>query len=166
MRKTIPGTIALVIILAAASCSKTNTPSGTGSWTFKSVNYTATSSIIYAAHATSTNSYSGTQDSNTVSLLNVFFSGSTFPTAAGTYTVSGSQGYISPGTVALSVTTGGPNNPTTYWSTGGNGTETVKVSVSSAGQLTVSGTSIEMNNVNTTLGDSAALLFTIAPVNN
>ena len=154
--------ILAVGLLTATSCKKssTNTSAG-GSWTFKTVTYPAVfcagnlygnSGTLSAGDVSLTGSGSSTADDLVCTFYNAL------PTAAGTYTVIGPNGNPGAGQIQMVTTIGGVNGKT-YVSTGGNGAETVAVTVS-GGKVTITGSGIEMFTPSTP-SDSAGLSLNI-----
>ena len=93
------------------------------------------------------------------SVLTLSFPGSSLPATGGTYTVvNQNNSPYTAGQVGILVTTDGTSQ-ITYGSTGGNGAQTVSVTVSN-GKVSVTGSGIMMDNSLRT-SDSAALNFNI-----
>ena len=134
----------------------TTSQSTGGSWTFKGVTYNTTScfgssGVLAATNATSTNT------STYGSIVANFFS--SLPTANGTYIVGANGAAAASNQVGFSLTIDG-SNPITYTSTGGNGSnQFVTVSVS-GGKVSISGSGVELVNVNNP-SDSAAVSLNI-----
>ena len=143
-------------LLTVTSCEKTANNINPGSWTFMNA------TIIPSSCSANGNDVSAITNGGSESLAVLFGLGnSTLPTN-GAYTVN-SGGTPNHGNYAAIVLTviSGPNQ-TIYYATGGNGIgQIVNVSVSSAGNLTLTGNNIEM--VASSLPhDSAALSFGIS----
>jgi hypothetical protein len=153
MKKTIFALLVLTLVFAS-SCNK-NTPNPGGSWTFKGTTYNTTTSAVSGGDFGVTNVSTSNQSS--YGGLTFSFFNST-PTTGGTFTVV--NGVPASATqVAIAATTGGAAG-NVYGSTGGNGSnQTVAVTVSN-GKLSVSGSGIEMYNVNNA-SDSSAINFNI-----
>lgn len=131
MKKVIFGFCVLALMFAS-SCSKTS--SSSNSWSFKGTTYNTYSTAISSGALSATSV-------NPAGVLSVYFYSST-PTA-GTYTVVNGAYPYNNTRVGMTMTAGG----NTYNSTGGNGTnQTVSVTVSSTGKLSVTGSGIEMLN--------------------
>jgi hypothetical protein len=152
MKKTIFAMLILGLVFAS-SCNKSNNPGG--SWTFKGTTYNTTTSAVSGADFgvnNLTTSNQSTYGGLTVSFFNAL------PTTAGTYTVVNGSPASATQVQVLTTTGGAAGN--VYDATGGNGSnQTVSVSVSN-GKLTVSGSGIEMYNVNNP-SDSSALNFNV-----
>ena len=159
--------ILITLILLISSCKKHNTNDG-GSWTFKGQTFnmmgcSATSGVALSY-------YSGIAGGTSTAIdnrLSVEFGTWLLPTIGLTDTVisgmitSTNQANIS---MILGYTSTTGLGGTHYHSTGGNGNQTISISVSSAGKIAVSGSSIMM--VNDTLpSDSALLNFNISQTN-
>lgn len=142
--------------LMLAACVKP-TPATDGFWTFKSGTFNANS---YE------NSYSDVTISDQATPYSVnygtlvcnFYLG--LPTSNGTYTyvVVGGTHLDSTNQVTLALTNTGTSD-TLYHTTGGNGTETVQVTVSN-GNLKINGSNIEMFNTSNP-SDSAPINFSM-----
>ena len=169
LRKTIKMKNILLGILAVAflfttSCKKNNTI--TGSWTFDGTTYNAnSSSVVTGSFLTASNLTSS--DSATYGTLQVDFDGYALPTKSGTYTIVGTTYPAAANQVSIGVTTNGGLNSNntladtkTYQSTGTSGTVTLAVTVS-GGKITVSGSNIQMHNVNNP-ADTGSLTFNIS----
>ena len=139
MPKTFTG-IFVITMLILASCKKNSDPGG--SWTFLGTTYyvagcdTASGGSLNASNANGNNNY-------TYGTIGVSFHGR-IPTTAGTYMVV--KFPPTDGQAAITVGINGSYPTTNYNSTGGNGTETVKVSIGSNGLINVSGSGIVMSN--------------------
>jgi hypothetical protein len=152
MKKVIFGIIVLSLIFTT-SCKKNTNPGG--SWTFKSTTYSTTICVGDPGQLSASNG--NASNNNTYSMLYVYFYTAALPTTAGTYTVAYGNAPNSASQVGIELTTGG--NANDYSSTGGNGTQTVSVTVSN-GKVSISGSGIMMyNTVNPS--DSSALNFNI-----
>jgi len=154
MKKAIFGIIVCLMVLS--SCRKSNPPASYpyGSWSLNTVTFPVTACVGNAPTLTATDSFTANPSCNIV----IYFD-SILPTTAGTYTVVNQN--LVPGANQVSIAVGyvAPGVLNNYISTGGNGTEKVKVTVSN-GKISVSGSGIEMTN--TGLGaDSTALTFNI-----
>jgi hypothetical protein len=155
MRNAIFGLL-LVGMLPISSCHKGPAPAPGGSWTFKGVTYSVTScvgndSIFYLTATDST--AQGFAGSVTVAFYNVL------PAATGTYTVVNGSAPSQPTQVAIIASLGSSVAGLNYQSTGGNGSQTVHVSISN-GKISLTGSRIEMSST-TNSSDSAALSLNI-----
>ncbi len=130
-------------VLIAGSCHKGPPPNPGGSWIFKNVTYPTSSCIAYDSIATleAVDSMAGiVKGSITVNFYNVI------PVGNGTYTVVGTVYPTAPYQVSINATIG-DSNALSYLSTGGEGAETVTVSLSN-GKIILTGRGIEMANTN------------------
>jgi hypothetical protein len=151
MKKILFGFFVLSILFTT-SCKKSPSPNPGGSWTFKSTTYntntcTGNGSVLTASTLTSSNT-------TTYGTLSVSFQ-TALPTTNGTYTVNSYPNSASQ--VAVNLTTNGGTG--IYSSTGGNGAETVSVTVSN-GKVSISGSGIIMVTDPAT-SDSSAVTFNI-----
>jgi len=101
-------------------------------------------------------------------LLNIIFGTTWLPITSGTYTVIG-RGYPGINQVGIGVAFGSSNstghNGASFTATGGNGSnQTVSVTVSPTGKISVSGSNIMMVN-DTLASDSTLLNFNISQTN-
>jgi hypothetical protein len=146
--------IGILVISLVAVCSCTKSPDPGGSWTFQGGTYYVTGCNAGAGGTLSASNVNN-NNANTYSYgtigLNFYQS---LPTAAGTFAVV----KYPPAANQVAITTVNQYQ-VNYVSTGGNGMETVKVSIGSNGLVNVSGSGIEM--LNASGGDSAALSFDI-----
>ncbi len=168
MKKVLQGFLA-ALLLTVIACNKNKDtvipealPAQT--WVFDSVTYNTVECYADTVHNNlniSANNGSVT-DSTNYCALTCFFYGAALPAANGTYSVAlvnTPTGSITSNQVTLRLVRGGSFN--TYMSTGGDGHQTVSVTVSN-GKITISGTNIEMAHYNSTLvTDSTALSFNI-----
>jgi hypothetical protein len=160
--------VLLPCLLLFAACSKTKdiappaVPAQT--WIFKGATY---NTVICFADTVTNNlgvhaNNGSVQDSTNYSAILVNFYGAALPTSNGTYSVALVNTPVTSLTrtqVTISFTLGGRTN--VYQSTGGNGNETVSVSISN-GKLSILGAGIELENYNSSTAiDSAALSFNI-----
>jgi len=150
MAKTLTA-ILLICLLAFTSCKKSPDPGG--SWTFQGGTYDVAGcnagggGTLNASNINNTNTYSyGTIGLNFYQAL---------PTAAGTFKVV----KYPPAANQVAITTMNQYQ-VNYASTGGNGTETVNVTVASNGFVSASGSGIEMLNASGGT-DSSTLSFNI-----
>jgi len=149
-------------LLTAPSCKKSSTTtSAGGSWTFKTISYSAvfcTGNLYGNAGTLSAGdvSLTGTGSSTADDLVCTFYNA--LPTSAGNYTVIGPNGNPVAGQIQIVTTIGGVNGKT-YVSTGGNGAETIAVTVS-GGKVTLIGSGIEMYTPSNP-SDSSALSLNI-----
>jgi hypothetical protein len=144
-----------ILTLASNSCKKDySNPIPQGSWTFMSYTYNA---VAGANIGTQFNVSSGTTNNvSSYGELNLSFGDTVFyPTPAGIYTVV--EYPPSAHQVSISATTGGDSG-IQYDATGGNGLQTVTVTISN-GKETVSGSGITLKQV--TNGDSAPVSFNL-----
>jgi len=146
--------VLVISIVTLNSCKKGPDPGG--SWTFQGSTYYVAGceagggGALIASNANANNQYTyGTIEFN--------FHGQ-LPTTAGTYTVV--RFPPADGQVALSVGIDGSSPAINYNSTGGNGAETVNVSIGSNGFINVSGSGIEILNASGGT-DSSSLSFNI-----
>ena len=151
MKKVIIGFV-VIIALFTASCKKDNSSSLSNSWTFKGQNYNQSTCLTDSAlrcHSTSPSSD-----------LWIVFANVSLPITGGVYTVpQQSNSRLIGNQIAIQFN---DSAFTQYWPTGGNGTnQTVTVSVSNLGKITVSGSGIELYN-STNPGDSSSLNFNIS----
>ena len=143
----------LIAYVFASSCSRNN-PNPGGSWTFKGTTYNVVSCVTTQDGIGATN---GPSTSSTYSTVGATFFNS-LPTTGGTYTVVNGNP-VSANQVLITTTTNGVSG-NIYGSTGGNGSnQTVTVSVSN-GKVSVSGSGIEMYDINN-VADSSALQLNI-----
>ena len=167
MKKTL--TISLVLGLAIIfSCKKkTDTVNPTGistqTWTFRGMNFSTNECYADTVHSNlNLSANNAGHDSAGYCALICFFYGNTLPTANGTYTVAlvnAVDSTIAATQVTFRLELGDSLN--NYLSTGGNGHETVAVTVSN-GKLSITGTGIEMAHYNSSyITDSAALNFNV-----
>jgi hypothetical protein len=141
----------LLSLVVISSCTKSSNPGG--SWTFKSTTYDATSCSAGSGELYVTNSTAS--NSATFSSLSIYFYNNVTPTANGTYYVNRHPASADQINILLSIV-GGTTN---YTCTGGNGTQTVSVTVSN-NKLSVSGSGITLSN-DQNASDSSALNFNI-----
>lgn len=138
MIKTITA-ILITALLGLASCKKSPNPGG--SWTFQGVTYYVSGCSAGAGGTLNANNV----DNNNASTYTFGTLGLSFyqalPTTAGTFTVVKYPPALNQ--VAITTTNQSQVN---YVSTGGNGLETVKVTIASNGFINVSGSGIEMLN--------------------
>jgi len=144
MKRTI--FVVLVCLMAFSSCRKSSPPVSYpyGSWTLNTVTFPVTACIGNAPTLTATDSFTENPSCNIV----IYFD-SLLPTTAGTYTVVNQN--VVPGANQVSIAVGyvAPGVLNNYISTGGNGAEQVKVTVSN-GKVNVSGSGIEIANITQT----------------
>ena len=132
--------IFFLALLTFSSCKKSPDPGG--SWTFLGTTYyvagcdTAAGGSLNASNANGNNTY-------TYGTIGVRFHGR-MPATAGTYTVV--KFPPADGQAAITVGINGSFPTTNYNSTGGNGAETITVSLGSNGLINVSGSGIMMSN--------------------
>ncbi len=150
MKKAISG-IFIMALLFASSCSKNTSGTASNSWSFKSVNYTA-STCIGTGNTLTATFLSGTNPGT----LSVTFYGSLLPITGGTDTVSPGLILNAANHVLVQASVGS----TYYNSTAGNGNETVSVSVASNGKLTISGSGIVLANT-LSQADSSTVSFSM-----
>lgn len=165
MKQALKG-ILIIGLLALLSCNKDKVTPGVPSqtWTFNSITYNTVECFADTVHNNldlSANNGS-VSDSNSYCALTCFFYGAAIPANNGTYTVAlvnTPSSSITATQVTFRLVRGGALN--NYMSTGGNGNETVNVTVNN-GKLSVTGSGIEMAHYNGTfVTDSAALNFNI-----
>lgn len=155
MRNAIFGLL-LMGMLIAGSCHKGPPSASGGSWTFKGLTYTATScvGIDSIAYLTATDStVIGMTGSVTIAFYNVL------PTGNGIYTVVNGSIPNQPYQVAILASIGSAISGLNYQSTGGNGSQTVHVTLSN-GKISLTGPGIEMSNT-AAASDTAALSLNI-----
>lgn len=155
MRKTIFGLL-VISLCVAESCQKAPPTNPGGSWTFKGVNYTArycTGDSLTAVLTALDSIYTGVAGSVNVIFFRVL------PIGNGTYAVVKDSFLTKPYQVALSANIGPAVAGTYYRSTGGNGNETVYVTVSK-GKISLTGSGIEMSDTTHT-SDTATLSLNI-----
>jgi hypothetical protein len=145
--------ILVTCILVFASCRKGASPGGY--WTFQGSTYyvagcDSVAGSLNASNANANNQY-------TYGTIGVDFY-KALPATAGTYTVV--KFPPAAGQVAITIGIDGSSPAINYNSTGGNGMETVKVSIGSNGFVNVSGSGIQMYNASGGT-DSSALTFNI-----
>ncbi len=162
MNRLLSGTIIASLMLLASCTSTPSTQPGSGTWTFKGQTYTA---VTFNNSNTRVAAFSASTAGASASILSVFFNTPALPASDGIYRVANYQHSVGPNDVSISVTTGGPNNAVTYWTTGGLDSATIKVSVLGS-QITISGSAIEMSNPTSLSNpDSSAISFHIVTVN-
>jgi hypothetical protein len=147
----------VVSLLIITSCIKP-TPNTDGSWTFKSVTYSATS--IATTHSGVTVFDQASAYATNYQTLSVNFH-NMLPTTGGTFLVRQGVNLDSTNQVSIAVNNYGTGTDTLYQATGSNGTQTVQVTVSSTGQLSISGSGIILLNGGNS-SDSSAINFSIA----
>lgn len=163
MKKTVLAVV-LISLIAITSCKKSTTNNAGGTWSFKSVNYGATTFATSYGQVTVSNPASAYANSFATLCVN-FYNG--LPTTAytnnttytGTYQVVGGTTLDTSNQVYITLTLNGTSD-TLYHTTGGNGKETVTVSLSN-GNISISGSGIELANT-ANPADSSALNFNIA----
>ena len=151
MLKTI--TAILFIALLALSCKKNPNPGGY--WTFQGITYYVSGCSAGSAstlNASNVNNNNASTYSFATIGLNFY---QALPATAGTFTVV----KYPPAANQVAITTTNQSQ-VNYVSTGGNGTETVKVTIGSNGFINVSGSGIEMSNTGGG-ADSSALSINI-----
>jgi hypothetical protein len=167
MKKNIFGWLTILVLLAP-SCKKSNTNNG-GRWKFRSTTFTAMGCVAQPGSGFGyTSSISAGTSTAINNIINISFSTMELPAASASYSVVGNVSPIGNQvnvnlTLGSSLSTG--QGGIGYHATGGNGTnQTVNVTVSATGKISVSGSNIMM--VNDTLpSDSAALTFNITQTN-
>jgi hypothetical protein len=148
-------------LLVCSSCSKSSNSSG-GSWNFKGTNYSATS-FAKSYSGVTVSSQVSNFNTNNYSTLNVsFYNG--LPGTGGTFVVKPGVRLDSTNQVAISLHNIGANTDTLYQATGGNGNQTVYVTVSN-GYINISGAGIELGNT-LTPSDSGLLNLTLVQPTN
>ena len=161
MRNT---TFALLLmgLLLTGSCNKGQPSVSGGSWTFKGVTYVVRycSASDPSATLTATDSvYTGVAGSVNVVFFNVLPSGNPSHTIYGTYTLVKGTAPSRPDEIAIFSYIGPSQLGHMYQSTGGNGLQTVSVSVSN-GKISLTGAGVELSDT-TNPSDSGALTFNI-----
>lgn len=156
MRNTVLGIIAMSLLMITA-CKKTSSTNLGGTWTFQTVNYTATSFATGYGLITVTNQPTAYSTEYTTLTVN-FYGG--LPTqnsffTSGTFNVVKENKLDSTDQVSLDLNIAGASGNTLYRSTGSGANQTVNVSVSN-GKLTITGSGVELANV-LNAADSAAL---------
>jgi len=144
----------LMGLLVTGSCGKPPTYEPGGTWSFKGVTNIArycvgngSSAILTATDST----YSGVAGSLNIVFYNVL------PVGNGTYTVVKGSYPSRPDQVAIVSYIGPSIQGVSYQSTGGNGLETVYVSLTN-GKMNLTSSQIEMSDTSNP-GDSASLTF-------
>jgi hypothetical protein len=147
MKRIIFGLLAAAILMIS-SCAQENAGNPGGAWVFKSVTYNPLSCRADSSRLISTNG------ANSMTLVFNNNTGS-LPAANGDYTVVSTT--PAPGQVQVKASVGTAQ----YISTGGNGAQSVNVTVSNLNsRITVSGSAIQLLNT-TTATDSGKLTFTV-----
>ena len=157
-----------VLILLVPSCKKSNINNG-GNWTFKGTNFNAMGcNTTYGTPLYSGSFISAATSTTSNNTLHIGFSNWQLPTTSGIDTVIG---YGTPvgNQVGLYIRLGSNLNTgqggTYYSASGGNGSnQTVSVTVSPTGKISVSGSNIVLIN-DTLATDSAILNFNISQTN-
>lgn len=146
MKKIIFGLVSACILLIS-SCSQDSSINPGGAWVFKTITYNPLGCHADSSKLVSTNTGA--------SMTLVFNNTGTLPAANASFMVVDTTPL--PGQVEVLATVGTAN----YRSTGGNGTQTVTVTVSNLdSRITASGTAIELRNL-ATATDSAGMTFTV-----
>ncbi len=156
MRNSVLGIIAISILMITG-CAKNASSTMGGTWSFKAVNYSATSFATGYGLVT-VNNQPTVYSTQFTTLTVYFYNGlpdlnSGF--VSGTFKVVTQALDTSANTVSMALNIADANGNALYRSTGGGGNQTVNVSVSN-GNLTISGSNIELSNV-VTPSDSGAL---------
>ena len=154
----------MLAVLIIASCAKDKVPGlPSQTWTFKSLTYSTVECFTDTTHNNlnlSANNGSVT-DSNYCAVI-CYFHGAALPTSNGTYTVAlvnEPTDSITSTQVSFRLVLGGALN--NYMSTGGNGKQTINVTVNN-GMLSIMGNNIELAHYNSNYAtDSATLSFNI-----
>ena len=152
----------LMGLLVTGSCNKGQQSNSGGSWTFKGVTYVVRFCSASSSSATLTamdSVYTGVAGSVNVVFLNNLPQGSPSHPVYGTYTVVKGTSPTKPYEVAIFSYIGPSQLGPMYQSTGGNGLQTVSVSVSN-GKINLTGSGIELSDT-TNPSDSGALTFNI-----
>ena len=152
----------LLMGLLIGSCNKSQSPNPGGSWTFKGVTYVAryASANSSSAILTATDSvYNGVKGSVNIVFFNVLPAGSSSYTVNNTYTVVKGIYPSKPDEVAIFSYIGPSQQGIMYQSTGGNGLQTVSVSISNS-KMSLTASGIELSDT-TNPSDSGTLTFTI-----
>ena len=167
MKKALGATV-LLCLLVVIACNKNKDKVAPGvpaqTWSFKSLTYNTSECFTDTVHNNlNLSANNAANDSATgYCALTCFFYGNTLPTTNGTYTVAlvnAPDSTITATQVTFRLVLGDSLN--NYMSTGGNGHETVSVSVNN-GMLSITGTGIEMAHYNSSfITDSAALSFNL-----
>ena len=155
--------VVLMSLIVITSCKKSTTNNAGGTWSFKSINYGATTFATSYGQVTVSNPASAYSNSFATLCVN-FYNG--LPTTAYTnnpyytanYQVVGGTTLDRSNQVYITLTLSGTND-TLYHTTGGNGNETVQVTISN-GNLSIKGSGIELANANN-LSDSSSLNLNI-----
>lgn len=155
--------VVLMSLIVITSCKKSTNNNAGGTWSFKSVNYGATTFATSYGQVTVSNPASAYANSFATLCVN-FYNG--LPTTAYTnntyysanYQVVGGTTLDSSNQVYITLTLNGTND-TLYHTTGGNGNETVLVTLSN-GNISIKGSGIELAN-SSNLADSGSLSFNI-----
>ena len=158
MKKVVP-VVAVLCLVLIMSCTKKISSNQGGTWSFKSNNYTATSFATGYGLVSVTNQ--PTVYSTSYTTLTVYFygglptSGNYSTTYSGTDTVKAGVFADTTTQVNISLEINNGSTSTLYHATGGGGNQMINVSVVNA-NISISGTSIMMSNVNNP-ADSAPL---------
>ena len=152
-------------VFIVASCAKDKVPGlPSQTWTFRSITYNTVECFADTTHNNlnlSANNGS-VNDSSSYCAVVCYFHGATLPTTNGTYTVAlvnELTDSITSTQVSFRLVLGGALS--NYMSTGGNGKQTINVTVNN-GMLNIMGNNIEMAHYNGSFAtDSAALSFNI-----
>jgi hypothetical protein len=142
------------------ACSKKANNGLGGTWSFKSVNYAATSFATGFSLVTVTNQPTPYTDNYTTLTVN-FYNGLPYTnnaTYSGTYVVEGGN-LDSINQVSISMNNAGTSTEL-YRSNGGNGNQTVYVTLND-GNISISGSAITLANVNDPT-DSGSLTLNVA----
>ena len=163
--KKLTGGILAIALLIIAACAKDKVPGlPSQTWTFKSLTYNTVECFADTTHYNlnlSANNGS-INDSSSYCGVVCYFHGATLPTTNGTYAVAlvnEPTDSITSTQVSFRLVLGGALN--NYMSTGGNGKQTINVTVNN-GFISIMGNNIEMAHYNGSFAtDSAALSFNI-----
>jgi len=146
MKRAIFGLV-VIALLFSTSCNKSNNTLET--WSFEGTNYNATSVSGQTGVLVATNI--GALNPSSYVQVSCFFLHDSLPTVAGSYTVVSGTPAAKQVALSLSLNAG----TKVYNSTGGNGTQTVAVSIS-GGKVTVIGSNITLAATSGTPVDSSA----------
>jgi hypothetical protein len=155
--KNIKTLLIITALVVLASCGKNSSSSNPGSWLFKTNTFVA-ATCFEAAPGIIEADNELVANTSTYATLRCYFGGSN-PTTGGTFkVVNYNAGVFQANHISFYQTINGVPG-TSYISTGGNGNETVQVTVGSNGHISVSGSGLEMVS---TGSDSSALTVNIS----
>jgi hypothetical protein len=153
MKKVIFGFLVLTVMFAT-SCKKNS--SSTLAWSIYGITYNQGTCQVEPVYGT--NELVAVSANPTSTIYADFYNG-TVPTGSGTFYVTNNPNPTASNLVFLEF-----DNATTgvdYFSTGGNGTTKVAISVSASGKISLNASNVEMLNTTTSI-DSTAMNINIA----